>query len=111
MGAAALAVPSSTSCATCSSDGIGKAIFDGNPPWQRRSPSPLEGLKAIFAMESPEARLPAIRRDDHVPAAGVPGRTGRRIRTNNMIERLNREIGRRAVVGSFPDGNSALMLV
>ena len=36
----------------------------------------------------------------------------RRIRTSNMIERLNREIRRRTrVVGSFPDGNSALMLV
>ena len=35
-----------------------------------------------------------------------------RIRTNNVIERLNREIRRRArVVGTFPDGNSALMLV
>ena len=35
-----------------------------------------------------------------------------RIRTNNVIERLNREIRRRTrVVGSFPDGRSALMLV
>ena len=35
-----------------------------------------------------------------------------RIRTNNTIERLNREIKRRTkVVGTFPDGNSALMLV
>ena len=35
-----------------------------------------------------------------------------RIGTNNVIERLNREIRRRTrVVGSFPDGNSALMLV
>ncbi len=35
-----------------------------------------------------------------------------RIRTNNSIERLNREIRRRTkVVGTFPDGNSALMLV
>ena len=34
-----------------------------------------------------------------------------RIRTNNVIERLNREIRRRTrVVGTFPDGNSALML-
>ena len=36
----------------------------------------------------------------------------RRIRTNNMVERLNREIRRRTrVVGSFSDGRSALMLV
>lgn len=36
----------------------------------------------------------------------------RRIRTNNGIERVNREIRRRTrVVGTFPDGNSALMLV
>ncbi|KLN88896.1 transposase, Mutator family, partial [Bifidobacterium bifidum] len=36
----------------------------------------------------------------------------RRIRTNNMIERPDREIRRRTrVVGGFPDGNSALMLV
>ena len=35
-----------------------------------------------------------------------------RIRTNNVIERLNREIRRRTrVVSAFPDGNSALMLV
>ena len=35
-----------------------------------------------------------------------------RIHTNNVIERLNREIRRRTrVVGTFPDGNSALMLV
>ena len=35
-----------------------------------------------------------------------------KIRTNNVIERLNREIRRRTrVAGTFPDGNSALMLV
>lgn len=35
-----------------------------------------------------------------------------KIRTNNVIERINREIRRRTrVVGTFPDGNSALMLV
>jgi transposase-like protein len=34
-----------------------------------------------------------------------------RIRTNNMLERIMKEIRRRTrVVGSFPDGNSALML-
>lgn len=35
-----------------------------------------------------------------------------RIRTNNALERLNREIKRRTkVVGTFPDGESALMLI
>jgi transposase-like protein len=35
-----------------------------------------------------------------------------RIRTNNMLERIMREIRRRTrVVGNFPDGQSALMLV
>ena len=35
-----------------------------------------------------------------------------RIRTNNPLERIMKEIRRRTrVVGSFPDGNSALMLV
>jgi len=35
-----------------------------------------------------------------------------RIRTNNTIERLNREIKRRTrAIGAFPDGQSALMLV
>jgi len=36
----------------------------------------------------------------------------RRIRTNNPLERIIREIRRRTrVVGTFPDGNSELMLV
>ena len=35
-----------------------------------------------------------------------------RIRTNNTLERLNKEVKRRTkVVGTFPDGQSALMLV
>ena len=35
-----------------------------------------------------------------------------RIKTNNPLERIMREIRRRTkVVGAFPDGNSALMLV
>lgn len=35
-----------------------------------------------------------------------------RLRTNNTLERLNREIRRRTkVIGAFPDGQSALMLV
>lgn len=41
-----------------------------------------------------------------------PEQHWRRIRTNNPMERIMREIrGRTRVVGAFPDGNSALMLV
>lgn len=41
-----------------------------------------------------------------------PEQHWRRIRTNNPMERIMREIRRRTrVVGAFPDGNSALMLV
>lgn len=41
-----------------------------------------------------------------------PDEHRRRIRTNNLLERILREVRRRTrVVGSFPDGESALMLV
>ncbi len=41
-----------------------------------------------------------------------PSQHWTRIRTNNTLERLNREIKRRTkAIGAFPDGNSALMLV
>ena len=43
---------------------------------------------------------------------GLPREHWGRIRTSNAIERLNREVRRRTrVVGTFPDGKSALMLV
>ena len=90
-------------------------------------------LKAIRAQESREA---AMAKADEVAASlegmrlGAAAKVVRegcletltytdfpmqhwtRIRTNNAIERLNREIRRRTrVVGTFPDGHSALMLV
>jgi transposase-like protein len=41
-----------------------------------------------------------------------PSQHWRSLRTNNPLERLMREIRRRTrVVGAFPDGQSALMLV
>ena len=41
-----------------------------------------------------------------------PSQHWRRIKTNNRLERLMKEIRRRTrVVGAFPDGESALMLV
>ena len=90
-------------------------------------------LKAIHAMESREASavkaeavadgLESMRLKEaaKVVRGGyaetlayceMPREHWRRIRTNNAIERLNREIRRRTrVVGTFPDGKSALMLV
>ena len=45
-------------------------------------------------------------------ATGFPANHRIKLRTDNMIERLNKEIRRRTrVVGGFPDSNSALMLV
>ena len=50
--------------------------------------------------------------DETLTYFDFPAEHWSRIRTNNVIERLNREIRRRTrVVGAFPDGNSALMLV
>lgn len=57
-------------------------------------------LKAIHARESKQT--------SREKAKEVVGE----LRANNVIERLNREIRRRTrVVGTFLDGNSALMLV
>ncbi len=75
-------------------------------------------LKAIHAMESrgaSEAKAAEVVRDgcaETLTYTRFPREHWRRIRTNNAIERLNREIRRRTrVVDAFPDGKSALMLV
>lgn len=90
-------------------------------------------LKAIHAQESKKAarekaaavvaelkamKLPEAAKkvtdgiEETLTYCDFPSEHWTRIRTNNAIERLNREIRRRTrVVGSFPDGNSALMLV
>ena len=50
--------------------------------------------------------------DETLTYYDFPSEHWMKIRTNNAIERLNREIRRSPrVVGTFPDGNSALMLV
>ena len=50
--------------------------------------------------------------DETLSYYAMPPEHWRCIRTNNPLERLNREIRRRTrVVGAFPDGRSALMLV
>ena len=90
-------------------------------------------LKAIHAMEprgAAEAKALAVAEElermrlgeaarvvregfrETLAYTAFPREHWRRIRTNNAIERLNREIRRRTrVVGTFPDGRSALMLV
>ena len=74
-------------------------------------------------MQLAPARLEALRlsKAAAVLAAGVaetltymafPREHWTRIRTNNVLERLMREIRRRTrVVGNFPDGQAAVMLV
>jgi transposase-like protein len=48
-----------------------------------------------------------LRRNAFLLCCGAPGR----LRTNNPLERLLREVRRRTrAVGAFPDGKSALML-
>jgi len=50
--------------------------------------------------------------DESLTYIAFPRNHWTRIRTNNALERMNREIRRRTrVVGNFPDGRSALMLV
>ena len=90
-------------------------------------------LKAIHAQENKEAarrkakevveelrkmKLPAAAKkvedsiEETLTFMDFPSQHWTRIRTNNTLERLNREIKRRTrAIGAFPDGNSALMLV
>ena len=108
-------------------------VLSKTPPSHREWTS--AALKAVFAQESREAALAKagavaaemesrkLRSAANCLREGIgetttyllgefPSNHRIRLRTNNMIERLNREIRRRTrVVGSFPDSNSALMLV
>lgn len=67
----------------------------------------------LKAMKLPEAaKKVANGIEETLTYCDFPSEHWTKIRTNNVIERLNREIRRRTrVVGAFPDGNSALMLV
>ena len=50
--------------------------------------------------------------DETLTYMDYPAQHWNKIRTTNLIERVNREIKRRPrVIGAFPDGQSALMLV
>ena len=67
----------------------------------------------LKAMKLPEAaKKVADGIEETLTYCDFPSEHWTKIRTNNVIERMNREIRRRTrVVGAFPDGNSALMLV
>lgn len=106
-------------------------IFSVTPRNKMKSVSMM--LKAIHAQESREAarekaaqvaeklkemKLSAAAKkltegiEETLTYMDFPTQHWSRIRTNNTIERLNREIKRRTrAIGAFPDGQSALMLV
>ena len=108
-------------------------VLSKTPPSHREWAS--AALKAIFAQENRESAMAKagtvagemeerklraaanhLREGVGETAAcllpGFPANHGIKLRTDNMIERLNKEIRRRTrVVGGFPDSNSALMLV
>lgn len=70
----------------------------------------IEELKGMKLKEAAKKIVDGV--EETLTYADFPFEHWTRIRTNNVIERLNREIRRRTrVVGSFPNGNSALMLV
>ena len=67
----------------------------------------LEGLRLGKAAESVREGI-----EETLSYMQFPSEHWRQIRTNNPLERIMREIRRRTrVVGAFPDGQSALMLV
>src|SRR5437870_6260414 len=66
----------------------------------------LRGLRLTRAAEIVEAAV-----EETLTYYAFPEEHWRRIRTNNPLERILREIRRRTrVVGAFPDGQSALNL-
>jgi len=94
--------------------------------WRRKARNRPCPVKAIHAQEDREAdcrKAAAMKLGEaaQIVREGVeetlsymafPMEHWRQIRTNNPLERIMREIRRRTrVVGAFPDGRSALMLV
>lgn len=106
-------------------------VFSVTPRAKAREVAAM--LKAIHAQEDREAaqdkakvvvqklkemKLPEAARkvadgiEETLTYMHFPSQHWRKLRTTNVLERLNREIRRRTrVVGAFPDGHSALMLV
>ncbi len=80
---------------------------------QESKKASCEKAKAVVAeLRAMKLKEAAKKFEDGIEEAltycDFPSEHWTRIRTNNVIERLNREIRRRTrVVGTFPDGNSA----
>ena len=70
----------------------------------------IEKLRAMKLRDAAELIEAGV--EETLSYYAFPSEHWRSLRTNNPLERLNREIRRRTrVVGAFPDGRSALMLV
>ena len=80
---------------------LNKKVYVHIEDWRNR---PLQGSRYLYVY------VDGI--EETLTYCDFPSEHWTRIRTNNVIERRNREIRRRTrVVGTFPDGNSSLMLV
>jgi len=77
---------------------------------QKKAKGVAEKLRGMKLPKAAELLTEGI--DETLTYYAFPQQHWRRIRTNNPLERILREVRRRTrVVGAFPDGNSALMLV
>ena len=77
---------------------------------QEKAASVIEKLKTMKLQQAAKTLEAGVA--ETLSYYAFPSSHWQRIRTNNPLERIMREIRRRTnVVGAFPDGNSALMLV
>src|SRR5208337_1095112 len=77
---------------------------------RKKAKSVVEKLRAMKLGKAADIVESGI--EETITYMSYPQTHWRKIRTNNPLERIMREIKRRTkVVGVFPDGNSALMLV
>ena len=92
------------------------AMLKATHAMESREAAEAKALEVASELEKSKLREAAMAvRDgcaETLTCTRFPRERWRRIRTDSAIERLNREIRRRTrVVGAFPDGRSALMLV
>ena len=83
----------------------------GGPPGSTRQSQPVaEKLDTMRLSQAATIVRDGV--DETLSYMAFPREHWTRIRTNNVLERIMREIRRRTrVVGNFPDGKSAVMLV